>query len=37
MRDISESEYEEWAKIYDKAATTINNRQDEVRPFVKSI
>ncbi|KAI8906468.1 hypothetical protein EDD86DRAFT_240841, partial [Gorgonomyces haynaldii] len=25
-RDISEQEYTEWAQIYDKAATTINNR-----------
>ncbi|KAJ3021203.1 UNVERIFIED_CONTAM: hypothetical protein HDU68_009759, partial [Siphonaria sp. JEL0065] len=27
-RDISESEYIEWAKIYDRAATTINNRSE---------
>jgi phospholipid-transporting ATPase len=27
-RDISEAEYAEWAQIYEKAATTINNRQD---------
>ncbi|KAI9355344.1 hypothetical protein DFJ73DRAFT_825210 [Zopfochytrium polystomum] len=27
-RDISDEEYAEWSKIYDKAATTINNRQD---------
>ncbi|KAJ3105015.1 hypothetical protein HDU97_008623 [Phlyctochytrium planicorne] len=29
-RDISEEEYAEWCKIYDKAATTINNRGDEL-------
>lgn len=27
-RDISDSEYAEWSKIYDKAATQINNRSD---------
>ncbi|KAI8613701.1 hypothetical protein BC830DRAFT_1170031 [Chytriomyces sp. MP71] len=27
-RDVSESEYAEWSRIYDRAATTINNRQD---------
>ncbi|KAJ3408052.1 hypothetical protein HDU80_007046 [Chytriomyces hyalinus] len=27
-RDVSESEYTEWSRIYDRAATTINNRQD---------
>lgn len=26
MREISEEEYKEWSVIYDKAATTINNR-----------
>ena len=30
MRDIEPKEYEEWVKIYEKAATTINNRQDEL-------
>lgn len=29
-RDISEQEYFEWSKIYEKAATTINNRGDEL-------
>ncbi|KAJ3220012.1 hypothetical protein HDU67_007745 [Dinochytrium kinnereticum] len=29
-RDISEEEYKEWQVIYDKAATTINNRGDEL-------
>ncbi|KAJ1561416.1 hypothetical protein HK405_003976 [Cladochytrium tenue] len=27
-RDVGEEEYTEWAKMYDKAATTINNRQE---------
>jgi phospholipid-transporting ATPase len=27
-RDVSEEEYASWSKIYDAAATTINNRQD---------
>ncbi|ORY37234.1 phospholipid-translocating P-type ATPase [Rhizoclosmatium globosum] len=27
-RDISESEYQEWSRIYDRAATTINNRSE---------
>lgn len=27
-RDISDEEYAEWSKVYDKAATTINNRGD---------
>jgi phospholipid-transporting ATPase len=30
MRDISEEEYYEWSKVYEKAATTINNRGDEL-------
>jgi phospholipid-transporting ATPase len=30
MREISEDEYRQWAAIYDKAATTINNRSDEL-------
>ncbi|KAI5780182.1 hypothetical protein DFH27DRAFT_362977 [Peziza echinospora] len=30
MREISEEEYATWSKIYDKAATTINNRGDEL-------
>ncbi|KNC95912.1 phospholipid-translocating P-type ATPase, flippase [Spizellomyces punctatus DAOM BR117] len=29
-RDISNEEYAKWAGIYEKAATTINNRQDEL-------
>lgn len=29
-RDIPEDEYVAWCKIYDKAATTINNRTDEL-------
>ncbi|KAJ3277529.1 hypothetical protein HK104_003219, partial [Borealophlyctis nickersoniae] len=29
-RDIPEQEYQEWAKIYDKASNTINNRQTEL-------
>ncbi|KAJ3414832.1 hypothetical protein HDV05_005989 [Chytridiales sp. JEL 0842] len=27
-RDVSDEEYAEWSKIYDAAATTINNRQE---------
>ncbi|KAJ3327112.1 hypothetical protein HDU76_012352 [Blyttiomyces sp. JEL0837] len=27
-RDIPDEEYAEWSKVYDKAATTINNRQE---------
>lgn len=27
-RDIPEDEYQEWNKIYEKAATTINNRSE---------
>ncbi|KAJ3022211.1 hypothetical protein HKX48_006733 [Thoreauomyces humboldtii] len=27
-RDVSDEEYAEWAKVYEKAATTINNRMD---------
>ncbi|RKO94387.1 hypothetical protein BDK51DRAFT_18519 [Blyttiomyces helicus] len=27
-RDVSDEEYIEWAKVYDKAATTVNNRGD---------
>jgi len=30
MREIPEEEYRQWAAIYDKAATTINNRADEL-------
>lgn len=29
-RDVSEIEYKQWAVIFDKAATTINNRQEEL-------
>ncbi|KAJ3254549.1 hypothetical protein HK103_007103 [Boothiomyces macroporosus] len=29
-RDISEEEYREWSQVYDKAATTINNRGEEL-------
>lgn len=29
-RDVSDEEYAEWSKIYEKAATTINNRQAEL-------
>ncbi|KAL1915917.1 uncharacterized protein VTP21DRAFT_6305 [Calcarisporiella thermophila] len=30
MRNISEEEYSKWSKIYDNAATTLTNRQDEL-------
>ncbi|KAL7270432.1 aminophospholipid translocase [Rhizina undulata] len=30
MREIPEAEYAQWAQIYDKAATTINNRGEEL-------
>lgn len=30
MRDISEEEYAKWAQIYDKAATTLVNRAEEL-------
>ncbi|KAK6517959.1 hypothetical protein TWF506_005128 [Arthrobotrys conoides] len=30
MREIPESEYQQWSKIFDKAATTINNRGEEL-------
>jgi phospholipid-transporting ATPase len=30
MREISEQEYKEWSAVYERAATTINNRTDEV-------
>ncbi|KAJ3046996.1 hypothetical protein HK097_000331, partial [Rhizophlyctis rosea] len=29
-RDVPEDEYQKWAKIYERASTTINNRQDEL-------
>ena len=29
-RDVPEDEYQEWAKIYERASTTINNRQEEL-------
>lgn len=29
-REISDSEYREWVAVFDKAATTINNRSDEL-------
>lgn len=30
MRDISEEEYAKWSQIYDKAATTLVNRAEEL-------
>ncbi|KAF3906618.1 hypothetical protein ABW20_dc0109055 [Dactylellina cionopaga] len=30
MREIPEGEYQKWSQIYDRAATTINNRGDEL-------
>ncbi|KAF9898782.1 hypothetical protein BX616_003618 [Lobosporangium transversale] len=30
MREIPESEYQNWCQIYDRAATTIQNRSDEL-------
>lgn len=30
MREIPEEEYNRWAQIYDQAATTLNNRADEL-------
>ena len=30
MREIPEDEYRQWSAIYDKAATTINNRSEEL-------
>ncbi|KAJ3056861.1 hypothetical protein HK097_003397 [Rhizophlyctis rosea] len=29
-RDVSDEEYAEWSQIYDRAATTINNRSEEL-------
>jgi phospholipid-transporting ATPase len=37
MRDISEEEYYEWSKIYEKAATTINNRGAELEKAAELI
>ncbi|KAF9556105.1 hypothetical protein EC968_008445, partial [Mortierella alpina] len=30
MREVSEQEYQQWSQIYDKAATTIQNRSEEL-------
>jgi len=30
MREISDDEYRQWSAIYEKAATTISNRADEL-------
>ncbi|KAL1918098.1 uncharacterized protein VTP21DRAFT_3364 [Calcarisporiella thermophila] len=30
MREIPPEEYEQWSQVYDKAATTLQNRQDEL-------
>ncbi|CAG8502478.1 453_t:CDS:10 [Ambispora gerdemannii] len=30
MREISEDEYQRWSGVYEKASTTLNNRQDEL-------
>jgi magnesium-transporting ATPase (P-type) len=30
MRDVPEAEYQQWSQLYNKAAATINGRQDEL-------
>ncbi|RKP02642.1 hypothetical protein CXG81DRAFT_10520 [Caulochytrium protostelioides] len=30
MREVSQEEYTEWSKLYEKAATTVNNRGEEL-------
>ncbi|CAH1761018.1 8280_t:CDS:10 [Entrophospora sp. SA101] len=37
MREISEEEYNVWSGIYDKAATTLTNRQDELEKAAEMI
>ncbi|KAJ3084089.1 hypothetical protein HDU99_003498 [Rhizoclosmatium hyalinum] len=36
-RDVPEEEYAEWSKLYDKAATTINNRGDALDKVAEMI